>query len=215
MTFLQAVAKDILAKHGVSGLSDVAVVFPNKRASLFLNQALYEQAGQPLWSPAYITISDLFRQHSALTIPDQILLIFRLYNIYVKMTGSDETLDHFFSWGQLMLSDFDDLDKNLAEADKLFINLEAWQGMKDFSFLSDVQRKSLEEFFGKVTDHTELQQRYNTIWKHLGEIYKVFRKSLLDDGLAYEGMLYRDVAERKPSDFRYKHYIFVGFNLLQ
>lgn len=215
MTFLQAVAKDILAKHGVSGLSDVAVVFPNKRASLFLNQALYEQAGQPLWSPAYITISDLFRQHSALTVPDQILLIFRLYNIYVKMTGSDETLDHFFSWGQLMLSDFDDLDKNLAEADKLFINLEAWQGMKDFSFLSDVQRKSLEEFFGKVMDHTELQQRYNTIWKHLGEIYKVFRKSLLDDGLAYEGMLYRDVAERKPSDFRYKHYIFVGFNLLQ
>lgn len=116
---------------------------------------------------------------------------------------------------RLMLSDFDDLDKNLAEADKLFINLEAWQGMKDFSFLSDVQRKSLEEFFGKVMDHTELQQRYNTIWKHLGEIYKVFRKSLLDDGLAYEGMLYRDVAERKPSDFRYKHYIFVGFNLLQ
>ena len=61
MTFLQYVAKDILAKHGEQNLSDIAIVFPNKRASLFLNEALYEEAKQPLWSPTYITISDLFR----------------------------------------------------------------------------------------------------------------------------------------------------------
>ena len=147
MTFLQTVAKDILAKHGADGLTDVAVVFPNKRASLFLNQALYAQTGKPLWSPAYFTISDLFRHHSSLMVPDQITLIFKLYNIYTSITGSSESLDHFYSWGQLMLSDFDDLDKNLVDADKLFINLEAWQSMKDFSFLTQQQRKSLEEFF--------------------------------------------------------------------
>ena len=81
MTFLQYVAKDILAKHGADHLADVAVIFPNKRASLFLNQALYEETGHPLWSPAYYTISDLYRQHSTLTVHDQMSLIFKVYNI--------------------------------------------------------------------------------------------------------------------------------------
>lgn len=214
-TFLQYVAKDIIAKHGGENLADIAIVFPNKRAALFLNPALFEEAGHAVWSPSYITISDLFRRHSDLKVPDQIELIFRLYREYVKLTGSDEPLDHFFSWGQLMLADFDDLDKNLVEADKLFINLEAWQEMRDFSFLSDQQRKSLETFFGKVETDTVLQKKFNDIWKNLGPLYHAFRDSLRKDGLAYEGMLYRDVVEHKVSDFHYKHYIFVGFNLLQ
>ena len=114
-----------------------------------------------------------------------------------------------------MLADFDDLDKNLVEADKLFINLEAWQEMRDFSFLSEQQRKSLENFFGKVETDTVLQKKFNDIWKNLEPLYHAFRDSLRKDGLAYEGMLYRDVAEHKLSDFHFKHYIFVGFNLLQ
>ncbi len=214
-TFLQNVAKDILAKYGGENLADIAVVFPNKRASLFLNQALYEETGHTVWSPSYFTISDLFRNHSSLVVADQIDLVFRLYKAYVKLTGSDEPLDHFFSWGQLMLSDFDDLDKNLVDADKLFISLEAWQEMRDFSFLSDQQRESLENFFGKVETDTVLQQRFNDIWKSLGPLYHAFREELRHDGLAYEGMLYRDVVERKVTDFRFKHYVFVGFNLLQ
>lgn len=215
MTFLQYVAKDILAKHGADHLADVAVIFPNKRASLFLNQALYEETGHPLWSPAYYTISDLFRQHSTLTVPDQMSLIFKVYNIYTALTGSSESLDHFFSWGQLILSDFDDLDKNLVDADKLFIDLEAWQEMRDFSFLSEQQRKSLEEFFGKVTDDTELQHKFNETWRILRPLYHTLKDELRQQGLAYEGMLYRDVVERGIADLHYKHYIFVGFNLLQ
>lgn len=215
MTFLQYVAKDILAKHGSEGLADVAVIFPNKRASLFLNQALYEETGHPLWSPAYYTISDLFRQHSTLTVPDQMSLIFKVYNIYTALTGSSESLDHFFSWGQLILADFDDLDKNLVDADKLFIDLEAWQEMRDFSFLSEQQRKSLEDFFGKVTADTDLQNKFNETWKILRPLYHTLRDNLRKQGLAYEGMLYRDVVEKGITDLHYKHYIFVGFNLLQ
>lgn len=168
-----------------------------------------------MWSPAYFTISNLFRRHSKLTVADQMSLVFRLYNVFVQLTGSDETLDHFYSWGQLMLSDFDDIDKNLVDADKLFINLKAWEEMKDFSFLSEQQRKSLEEFFGSVIADTALQQRFNDIWQYLGQIYHTFRDALRKEGLAYEGMLYRDVAESGIADFPYKHYIFVGFNLLQ
>ncbi len=214
MTFLQYVAKDLLAKHGHE-LTDVAVVFPNKRASIFLNRALYEEAGHPVWSPAYLTISDLFRKHSELQVPDNILLIFKLYNVYCDLVQTDETLDHFYGWGQLLLSDFDDLDKNMADADKLFVNLEALKDMDDFSFLSEQQRKGLETFFGHVVDDTLLQNQFRRIWQHLADIYHTYNRTLRREGLAYEGMLYRDVAGKKDIDFRYKHYVFVGFNLLQ
>lgn len=213
-TFLQYVARDILAKHP-EGLQDVAVVFPNKRASLFLNQALMEAAGHPLWSPAYITISDLFRAHSQLQVPDPMQQVFSLYQVFGELTGSPESLDHFYSWGQLLLSDFDDIDKNMADAQKLFINLEEWQQMRDFSFLNERQRQSLEAFFGKVMDDTALQQRFNDIWRYLGPMYEAYRTRLREEGLAYEGMLYREVVEQQNIDFHYKHYIFVGFNLLQ
>ena len=213
-SFLQYVARDMLAKHP-EGLNDVAVVFPNKRASLFFNQALCDEVGKPLWSPAYIAISDLFRRHSELQVPDPIQLVFRLYNVFCEVTDSCESLDHFYSWGQLLLADFDDLDKNMADADKLFINLEAWQELKDFSFLTEAQRQSLEDFFGKVMDDTEMQQRFNDVWRHLGTIYHRYRQSLEADGLAYEGMLYRRVVQSRDIDFHYRHYIFVGFNLLQ
>lgn len=214
MTFLQYVAKDLLAKHGHE-LTDVAVVFPNKRASIFLNQALYEEAGHPIWSPTYLTISDLFRNHTDLQVPDNILLTFKLYNVYCDLVQTDESLDHFYSWGQLLLSDFDDLDKNMADADKLFVNLEALKDMEDFSFLSEQQRTSLEAFFGHVVGDTVLQTQFRKIWEHLADIYHIYKKVLRQEGLAYEGMLYREVVEQKEIAFRHKHYVFVGFNLLQ
>ena len=115
-SFLEHVAEDLLSRYGTN-LSRVAVVFPNKRASLFLNEHLARLAQKPLWSPAYITISDLFRSHSKLQVADPILLVCELHRVFTACTGIDETLDHFYGWGQLLLSDFDDLDKNMAPAD--------------------------------------------------------------------------------------------------
>lgn len=91
-TFLEYVAHDVLTKYG-HDLSNIAIVFPNKRASLFFNEQLARLAGQPVWSPAYITISDLFRAHSKLQVADQIKLICDLHKCFVKVTGMDETLD--------------------------------------------------------------------------------------------------------------------------
>ncbi|MGN1264129.1 MAG: PD-(D/E)XK nuclease family protein, partial [Prevotella sp.] len=117
-TFLEYVAQDILKKYG-SDLSHVAVVFPNKRAALFLNEHLVKMAGKPIWSPAYITISELFRRHSKKTVADSIKLVCELHKCYAQCTGSSETLDRFYGWGELMLADFDDIDKNMARADKV------------------------------------------------------------------------------------------------
>jgi hypothetical protein len=213
-SFLHFVAKDVLKKHG-QDLDKIAIVFPNKRASIFFNRELYREAGHALWSPKYITISELFREHSTLQVPDPITLVFQVYNVFCDITGSDETLDHFFSWGQLMLADFDDIDKNEVDPDKLFIDLQAWEEMNDFSFLTEAQRQSLEEFFHTMMQDSLLQRRFKNIWEHLGSIYHELHQRLEKQGLAYEGMLYREVIKQENIDFQYETYIFVGFNLLQ
>ncbi|MBR6320536.1 MAG: PD-(D/E)XK nuclease family protein [Prevotella sp.] len=217
MTFLQHVATDILQKHGTD-LSRVAVVFPNKRASLFLNSYLAEQAGKPIWSPAYITISDLFRNHSSRTVADPIKLVCELHKSFTAMTGIDETLDHFYGWGQLLLSDFDDLDKHMADADKVLANLRDLHELDDVSYLTQEQKDTIRKFFSNFTDehNTLLKERFLKLWSHMADIYHDFNRRLEQQQLAYEGALCREVAGRAAEvDFRYDTYIFVGFNLLQ
>jgi hypothetical protein len=216
MSFLEHVASDLLARFGTD-LSRVAVVFPNKRASLFLNDYLAHQAKRPLWSPAYITISDLFRSHSKLQVADPILLVCELHKCFTRCTGIDETLDHFYGWGQLLLSDFDDLDKNMGPADRIFANLRDIHELDDVSYLTDEQRKLIQRFFSNFSDdhNSELKQRFLRLWSRIGDIYHTFNEQLAAQGLAYEGALYRQVAEDETISFEYDTYIFVGFNLLQ
>ena len=215
-SFLEHVASDLLARFGTN-LSRVAVVFPNKRASLFLNDHLARLAGRPLWSPAYITISDLFRSHSTLQVADPILLVCELHKCFTRCTGIDETLDHFYGWGQLLLSDFDDLDKNMGPADRVFANLRDIHELDDVSYLTDEQRKLIQRFFSNFSDehNSELKQRFLRLWSRIGDIYHTFNEQLAAQGLAYEGALYRQVVEDKTITFDYDTYVFVGFNLLQ
>jgi len=213
--FLAYVAEDILRKYGTN-LSRVAVVFPNKRASLFLNDHLARIAQQPIWSPAYITISELFRQQSTLQTADPIKLICDLHKSFCRCTGSDESLDKFYGWGQLLLTDFDDIDKNLADADRVFANLRDIHELDDISYLTNEQREMIRRFFSNFSeDHnTELKERFLRLWSHFADIYHDFNHRLAAQGLTYEGALYRQVASSAPS-FPYDHYLFVGFNLLQ
>ena len=215
-TFLKYVAEDILQKYGTD-LAHVAVVFPNKRASLFLNEHLARMAGKPIWSPAYITISDLFRQHSERTVGDPIQLICLLHQSFVSQTGIDETLDHFYGWGQLLLADFDDLDKNMADADRVFANLRDIHELDDVSYLSDEQKAAIRKFFSNFSDehNSLLKERFLQLWSHMGDIYHDYNQRLEERGLAYEGALYREVATQDDTVFRYDIYLFVGFNLLQ
>ncbi|OYP57854.1 hypothetical protein CIL02_15885 [Prevotella sp. P3-122] len=221
-TFLEHVAQDIIARFGTN-LATTAVVFPNKRASLFMNEYLTSIADKPIWSPAYITISDLFRRHSSLEVADQIELICRLYAVYskhVSMQGAaaEYSLDHFYGWGELLLADFDDLDKNMGDADKIFADLSSYQQLTTApaDMLDETQLAQLRRLFGYFAEtDSELKARFNELWGKLPDIYHDFRNGLAKDGLAYEGMLYRNVAEEPDIDFRYDKYLFVGFNMMQ
>ena len=215
-TFLEYVAEDILSKYGTN-LSRTVVVFPNKRASLFLNDALARLARRPIWSPSYITISELFRRHSPLKIADPLKQVCDLHRTYMEVTGFEESIEHFFGWGQLLISDFDDIDKNMAPADMVFANLRDIREYDDISFLNDEQRATLRKFFANFTDEhdTLLKRRFLRLWSHMGDIYHGFNRRLASQGLAYEGAIYRQVAEDEALTFDYDRYIFVGFNLLQ
>ena len=215
VSFLEKVAEDLLARYG-ENLSRVAVVFPNKRASLFLNDHLARLAGHPIWSPAYITISDLFRSHSQLKVADPILLVCELYKSFTHCTGIDETLDHFYGWGQLLLSDFDDLDKNMGPADKIFANLRDIHELDDVSYLTDEQREMIRRFFSNFTDdhNSELKERFLRLWSHIGDIYRHYNDQLASRQLAYEGALYRQVVSDPDIQFEYDTYAFIGFNHL-
>ena len=216
MSFLSSVASTLLSRFGTD-LSRVAVVFPNKRASLFLNDHLARQAAKPIWSPAYITISDLFRSQSDLQVADPIQLVCELHRCFTHCTGIDETLDHFYGWGQLLLSDFDDVDKNMAPPDRVFANVRDLHELDDVTYLTEEQQALIRRFFSNFSnDHnSELKQRFLRLWSRIGDIYRSYNERLASQGLSYEGALYRQVAtaDTLPSD--YDTYVFVGFNLLQ
>lgn len=215
-TFLEYVAEDLLKKYGTD-LSRITLVFPNKRASLFLNEHLARMADGPLWSPVYTTISQLFRDRSERVVADNIKLVCDLYRIYVQCTGTTETLDHFYGWGMLMLSDFDDIDKNLADATDVFRNLSNIHELDDVSYLSEEQREVLKRFFSNFSDdyNTELKNRFLQLWQNFGNIYNSFNDHLQEEGLAYEGALYREVVNNDLATYDADTYIFVGFNMLQ
>jgi hypothetical protein len=230
--FLSLVAGDLINRFGTD-LSDVTVVFPGIRAGLFFNTYLYRQAQSSLWAPQYRSIESLFAGASSLQEGDSIQLVAELYKTYLQVYNahhsipSAETLDEFFFFGEIVLNDFDDVDKNLVNAQSLFSNLQDLDVLRDdFSHLSPEQIEALSRYFKQVfgssaAGESPLKTAFWNIWSILGEVYSAFKASLKDKNLAYPGMLMRSVVEEiaakeegEPALFPAKQYAFVGFNVL-
>ena len=216
-SFLKLVAAD-LYKHTKGNLAHTAVVFPNKRAGLFFNEYLAQESDSPIWSPAYVSISELFRSLSPWEVGDPVKLVCELYKIFRRETQSTETLDDFYFWGEMLISDFDDADKNKVDTDKLFSNLQDLRNiMDDYTFIDDEQEEAIRQFFQNfsIERRTALKERFISLWDVLGNIYKGFRESLASQNIAYEGMMYRHVIEHlNVNKLPYEKYVFVGFNVL-
>ena len=216
-TFFKQVAHDLYNKTE-GNFTKVAIVFPNKRASLFFNEYLAQESDRPIWSPTYVSISELFRQSSDLSIADPIKLVCDLYKVFQKATGSKETLDDFYFWGEMLIADFDDADKNMADTHALFSNLKDLNELMDnYDFLEEGQKEALSQFFHNfsINQVTELKQRFISMWNVLGDIYAEYKALLESQSIAYEGMLYRQVIEQLDVEaLPYNKYIFVGFNVL-
>ena len=216
-TFLKQVASD-LYNRTQGHLARVAVVFPNKRAGLFFNEYLADQSDSPIWSPTYMSISEMFRNLSTREVGDSIKLVCDLYKVFRMHTQSTETLDDFYFWGELLLSDFDDADKNMADTDALFRNLQDLRAlMDDYTFMDEEQEAAIQQFFQNfsIERRTALKEKFISLWEVLGDIYRDYRNILKTQNIAYEGMLYREVVEKLNIDtLPYDTYVFVGFNVL-
>ena len=222
--FLYYVAEDLVRRYG-KNLSQVTTVFPGKRAQLYMNQFLTYFAQGPVWAPRFVTIDELFLQLSPYTVCDPILSVCKLYSIYSQLVSDPEPLDNFYGWGEILVNDFDDIDKHMIDAQKLFTNAADLAAMDQVDFLRDEQIKVLHQFFAKfdIEHQTEIKHRFLHIWRIMPEMYSSLKAKLQSEGLLYKGGLYRDVAERiSHPDFLQdsKHSIlkstfaFVGFNVL-
>ncbi|MCD8318398.1 MAG: PD-(D/E)XK nuclease family protein [Paraprevotella sp.] len=218
-TFIQLIAQDLIRRFGTN-LRDVTVVFPNKRAGLFMNQQLAAAVDRPIWAPRYRTISELFDELSDFTRCDDILSVCMLHEVYSRLVPSPEPLDRIYGWGEIMLADFDEMDKHLADPHKLFSNILSIKELDDSSSLTPRQEEALKRFFEgfSIEGNSRLKEKFLALWNKMDEIYTSFNKRLREKGLLYEGALYKDVIEHLNERFLRMPtgttYIFVGFNVL-
>ena len=202
-------------------VSRLAFVFPNRRTGLFFQKYLSEVADTPLFSPTILTINDLFIQLSGKQSADRISMLFILYDIYIRQSGSTETFDEFLDWGEMLLNDFDDIDKYMANARMLFSNVTDLREIEnDFDFLSDEQIAAIRSFWSSFYPRgdTPNQQQFLAVWQVLYDLYEEFRATLAAEGKGYEGMIFREVVESmergESPDLPYEQIVFVGLNAL-
>ena len=216
-SFLQLVADDLLGRSDID-FRRLVIVFPNKRASLFFNEHL-RRADRPLWAPQYVTISELFRSLAQCEVMDEIEAVCRIYNIYIGCTPGAEalSLDKFYGWGRQLLADFDDVDKNEADAARLFANMSDYADIeKTFGAPEEAMRHFRSCF--RDMERSEVRRKFLGLWNILYKIYSSLNAGTSEGIAPYEGALYRSVAERlKQGTLRPREgftYVFAGFNVL-
>lgn len=218
--FLQQIASLFYQQYGAE-VSRLAFVFPNRRTGLFFQKYLSEVADKPLFSPTILTINDLFVQLSGKQTADRINMLFMQYDIYVRHSGSTETFDEFLYWGEMLLNDFDDVDKYMADARMLFTNVTDLREIEnDFSFLDAEQIAAIRTFWSSFYPKGDSpnQEEFLAVWKILYTLYNDLRDALAAEGRGYEGMIFREVVEQMEQnnccDLPYTKVVFVGLNAL-
>ena len=214
--FLLETAQKIFASH--SRLEEVTLVFPNRRAILFFRKHLGTLLKKPAFAPTMLTIEEYIKSYSTLQVPDKLELVHRLYKAYTETVKSNESFDRFYYWGEMLLRDFEEIDKYLVNAEMLFRDLSHQKELDaSFDYLTDEQKKFLLDFWGNFDEYqTENRKKFLDVWKHLYDVYTTYRTLLVKEELAFEGMVHREVAEKilQGQILRTGHEIFIGFNAL-
>lgn len=218
--FLYNIAETFYHEFG-NNLFKQTFVFPNRRAGVFFQKYLSEIADATIFSPQIITIQELFSALSNLHLADKVDLLVIFYDEYIKVTNSEETLDDFLFWGDMLLNDFSDVDKYMVDAGQLFQNIHNLKDMEDeMSYLSEEQIKAIRQFWENFnpTESNITKEKFLATWQVLFELYETFRATLSQKGLAYEGMLFREIATKAKNkdiaNFHYESLVFVGLNAL-
>ena len=207
--FLKQVAEHY---YNVGEVERCCFIFPNRRSMAFFSKYLSEAvkgADKPIIAPAMFTVNDFFYKISGKKSIDRVTQLLELYQAYVEVFSvynrleglKPESLDEFIFWGEVILADFNDVDKYRVDPKQLFANVSDFKQLQDtFSYLSDTQRKAIEGFVSHFSEKNgEVKERFLMLWNLLYDLYKKFNERLSEKGLAYEGMVYRSLAEKLES----------------
>ena len=217
--FLKQVASYLYTNHH-SELSEYCLVFPGRRAGVFFTAYLNDLVERPILSPEIITINEFISSLTGYQQADPVSLVLKLQEVYSRETGHHEPLDEFFFWGEILLADFDDVDKYLLNADDLFRNISDLKALENqFDYLTEEQKRAIDEFWGNLekVPNSFNKDKFIQVWIKLAAIYHRFREGLKKNNMAYPGMIYREVAENFTAllpGLNAKKYVFIGFNAL-
>ena len=218
--FLENIARSLYSEFG-NTLNHHCLVFPNRRAGLYFMKYLAAGISKPVWVPAIYTVNDLFKSYSDLQTASNEVLLFELYKVYRRIKKSPESFDDFYFWGDMLLDDFDDIDKYMVNAQMLFSNVLDIKNIdQHFGGLTEAQTEIIKRFW--VNFDTEKPTREKSgfidIWSVLNDIYTGFRLSLKEQNIAYEGLIFRELAENGSDEFytgvEWEKLHFIGFNAL-
>lgn len=219
--FLEHVAQQLYSEYG-DKLGRQCLVFPGRRAGVFMLKHLAAAAGRALWAPAILTINDLFATCSRLRLASPEALVLELFRIYKKISGSNEALDSFYFWGEMLINDFDETDKYLADAQALFTNITDLYNIDEkFGSLTEEQTELIRQFIKNFRAGSASPEKrdFEFIWSLLYPLYKQYNETLVKKGLAYEGMIFRSAVSSLPHlpvdiSGRWENFHFIGFNAL-
>ena len=218
-TFLGEVASKLYEQYG-DEISSLTIVLPSRRARLFFSDEISRLIDHPIWQPEYISMDDIMRQAASYETGEKVRIITELYKVYSQY--HEESFDKFYFWGEMLLSDFDLIDKYMIDADTLFRNLCDIKELEaDLSYLTPEMRKIIHAFWSNFADEASLsdeKRKFLAVWLSLAPIYHRFKARLHELGFAYSGMLYRSAADNIANgqcepDLE-RSYVFVGFNAL-
>ena len=201
-TFILDVLNNL--QNSKANLSELSFILPSKRAGVFLKHQLPKAIDKTIFSPEIISIEEFVETLSQLKPISNTELLFEFYNTYIALTKQEDpdTFESFSKWAQVLLQDFNEIDRYLIEQEKIFNYLSAIQ---------DLNHWSLEE------NQTDFVTNYLSFWKKLYNYYNHLTKSLLNKKQGYQGLIYREAVANLETFIQSntgKQYVFIGFNAL-
>jgi len=219
-TFLEEISEQIYLKEG-ERLNECCLVFPGRRAALFFTKYLSVHLEKPTWAPAFLTISDLMILFTGYRLSDPFRLVFMLYQVYKSVVKEQTGFDEFYSFGEVLLNDFNDIAKNLVNAESLFKNMASLKSLdENFDYLTEEQVALIRTFWEHfhTEEKSEEKEKFLGIWEKLWPLYSQLIEELEISKLVYEGMMYRKVSEMintgELPNISYRKIYLIGFNAL-